>query len=421
MLKKFQYKGHSVCAKYFYKYALSAARLAYTTESLVYIKLIEDYLSGNQSLKEKLLNKTVLSELNINERQRQNLLDAKNNSAKFNVILYSIHESLVKLLTERTGSKFLENLDRILNIQVSIKQEKFRTSLLSFIVDQNKKTEESLYEACLGLAEVATYTMDSITNEELGSDEVLTPLSNIVNNAIKDIEISRETEEKLRALQNKFFNRSKKCQNIGVDSCIEAVITYFDPDQTQITQSPSHPGSQLTSSEKKSESRIITETHENILKAIYPIEIDGYRLKKTGYESAGNCALKISGNLTVATNKYFDALGQENSLTTDLKQSNSENGEGNSIKAKQNLEIACKESQKDLEDSSLVQHRGTKAAFYKFLSITASIIPGVNLVFWAYRAGRVSQGQSFFPKPKTKSALDIENGVQHIRRLSCGG
>ncbi|VEB39512.1 Uncharacterised protein [Legionella cherrii] len=239
-------------------------------------------------------------------------------------------------------------------------QIELRSAFLKYLLEPNKN-ETALKKASFALCGHAISTgkrKAKKDSKEFGVDEINTVLEPLVIEAVKGICI---TQEQLVAIQN--FKESLFTKNRVEAATFDSV---FDPLIETLA----------------SDKRIVDNKYHHTFAAIYPIELDGYRIKEKDKE-AGQAALTLSKSLM--------------DITLGICKKDS---------AEQHDKDKYEQAYINAEGHGIDKHRGFKEKFYNFCRILSCVF---IKPYFHYKAQ-----PSFWTTVKTKTQEDIDKSHETI-------
>ncbi len=235
-------------------------------------------------------------------------------------------------------------------------QEAFRRAFLKYLLDPDKN-ESVFIDACIELFNSAHSTAKKNAKGKIGTDEIYAEIEPLVKEAIRGICITETQSENIQQIQSNEFMKNKE-KAFLLDSVLEPVIATL-----------------------KEEERIVDNKHQKVFAALYPIELDGLRLKNSWFEpsrKAGDAALVLSKSLMHTT---LGVCKKDSLVETD--------------------QAEYAQAYKNAEGHGIDKHRGLKEKFQNFC-IALSCVFIFPIFIYASQ-------DSFWSTAKTKTQEDVDN------------
>ncbi|MGM9452575.1 hypothetical protein ACTAZI_04480 [Legionella bozemanae] len=249
----------------------------------------------------------------------------------------------------------------------------FRCALLNYLLDPSSKNKKELksassklyFEAADEAKQLALEKAQKSNKEatlddiEIDIDKINTQITAFVETAIENIYIN---EKKLQALQKILDGLSKE----------EAVFCTVLTDLTETL---------------KDKNRVVSNDRYQVFATIYPIELDGHRIKKDD-SNASEAALTLSRKLLSVTSRIHTKNKLEQNDTKEI-------------------ESAYKEA----KGHGIENHRGAnfKGKFYNFCRALSCVFL-VPIAYYAHKG-------TVWTTTKTKTQKDVENSQDAINEF----
>lgn len=244
-------------------------------------------------------------------------------------------------------------------------QDKFRSAFIAYLDNPSNDNKIKLNEASKAIYSAAVAAVQK-KKKDIDVDDINTEITNLINEAIKDIYISKK---KLEALKKTIWKLPK-------EECMFATVL------TDVTGTLEGIGEDDSQPQK---SRIVSEKHYKAFATIYSIKADGDRIVKIDKE-AGQAAIDLSEKLLSITSKIQQANKLEEDDTQNIAQAYT-----------------------DAKNHGIEKHRGSeiKNKFHNFCRIISCIFL-VPIAVYAY------QGSLW---AKTKTQKDVENSQDTVNEF----
>ena len=239
----------------------------------------------------------------------------------------------------------------------------FRCAFLKYLLEPSEKRQSALIESCIELGNLTCLiAKQKAGSKKIGTDEINEELEPLVQEAIKDICITTAQSEVIQDFRDKLLKNNRN-KAFKVDSVLAPAIQTL-----------------------KDENRVVDNKHQKVFATIYPIELDGHRLKKSWFEAsqhAGEAALTLSQKLMQTT---LGVCKKDQIEESDAR--------------------AYAQAYEDAKGHGIEKHRGLKEKFYNFCRALSCVLV---VPYFHY-----SSQPSFWTTAKTTTQEDVDKSHEAI-------
>lgn len=236
-----------------------------------------------------------------------------------------------------------------------MEKENFRYVFLEYLLNPSNKNKNELSKACVDIYNLA-FEQAKEKSKDVGADEGNEEVDTLIKEAVKDICI---TEGQKSNIIN-FAQTMPKEKAIFIETVLIS-----------------------TSGTLTEEKRIISDNHYKAFASIYPIELDGLRIKDT---EASKAALTLSSDLM--------------KITRDVSIKN---------KLEEQDIINYTDAYAKVKNHGIEKHRGLKEKFHNFCIAVSCLFIFPIFIY--------SNQNSFWSTTKTKTQTDVDNSFNSIQEF----